>query len=180
MMKKMKDNILIWVSFFLFLFLLGFTYIQRDVIRDYLIGTMKTDTVMVEKSDTVWKTDSFFKEKPIPKYVEIVKRDTVYKNGKPIELVTENKTYNDTIECAEDTAVVTSYISGVNPNLDSLKVKLSRREIIKTNTITVTKYITPKKKFTDHFKVGVGVGYGYGMINKNFDTYLGVSINYEL
>lgn len=175
----MKDNVLIWVSFFLFLFLLGFTYIQRDVIRDYLIGTIRTDTVFEERIE--WKHDSFEIEKPIPKYIEIIKRDTVYdKEKNPIELITENKTYNDTIACAGDTAEVTSYISGVNPSLDSLKVKLSRREITKTNTITVTKYITPKKKFTDHFKVGVGVGYGYGMINKNFDVYTGISINYEL
>ena len=177
----MKNNTLIWVFAILTMIVICLLYFDvKYDIGEWLRKTPEVDTVYNERIDTLWKDTTITQTELVPTYIEIVKRDTVYKNGKPIELLTENKTYNDTIECAEDTAVVTSYISGVNPNLDSLKVKLSRREITKTNTITVTKYITPKKKFTDHFKVGVGVGYGYGMINKNFDVYTGISINYEL
>ena len=172
----MKNNALITVVLIICLILLSY-----NTFKDYLFKEPKVEKVdTVTVSDTLYKYVTLTIDRPVPKYVKIVKRDTVYKNGKPIELVTENKTYNDTIKCAEDTAVVTSYISGVNPNLDSLKVKLSRREITKTNTITITKYITPKKKFTDHFKVGVGVGYGYGFFYKGVEPYIGVGGSFDL
>lgn len=137
----------------------------------------KIDTVY--KSDTIWKHDSIKIIKPIPKYVEKVRIDTVYdENHNPIELITENKKYQDTITtCAGDTMEVMSYISGINVVQDSLKVKLSKREITKTEIIT--KYITPKKTFLDHFKIGVGVGYGIGLNSKQFEPYVGVSLNYN-
>lgn len=137
----------------------------------------KIDTIY--KSDTIWKHDSIKIIKPIPKYVEKVRIDTVYdENHNPIELITENKKYQDTITtCAGDTMEVMSYISGINVVQDSLKVKLSKREITKTEIIT--KYITPKKTFLDHFKIGVGVGYGIGLNSKQFEPYVGVSLNYN-
>lgn len=137
----------------------------------------KIDTVFT--TDTIWKHDSIEIIKPIPKYVEKVRIDTVYdENHNPIELITENKKYQDTITtCAGDTMEVMSYISGINVVQDSLKVKLSKREITKTEIIT--KYITPKKTFLDHFKIGVGVGYGIGLNSRNFEPYVGVSLNYN-
>lgn len=173
----MKNNTLIGICLFLFFFILGATYLARDDIRDYLIGTLKPDTVYEERIE--WKHDSFEIEKPIPKYIYKVKVDTVYdKEDNPVELITENKKYQLDTVCVGDTLTVTSYISGINANLDSLRVKLSKQEIIKTEIIT--KYIERPKTLKDHFKVGVGVGYGYGMFNKNFDVYTGISINYEL
>ena len=140
-------------------------------------NTNKIDTVY--KSDTIWKHDSIKIINPIPKYVEKVRIDTVYdENHNPIELITENKKYQDTITtCAGDTMEVMSYISGINVVQDSLKVKLSKREITKTEIIT--KYITPKKTFLDHFKIGVGIGYGIGLNSKQFEPYVGVSLNYN-
>lgn len=140
-------------------------------------NTNKIDTVY--KSDTIWKHDSIKIIKPIPKYVEKVRIDTVYdEKHNPIELITENKKYQDTITtCAGDTMEVMSYISGINVVQDSLKVKLSKREITKTEIIT--KYITPKKTFLDHFKIGVGIGYGIGLNSKQFEPYVGVSLNYN-
>lgn len=137
----------------------------------------KIDTVFSERIE--WKHDSIEIIKPIPKYIEKVRVDTVYdKDNNPIELITENKTYQDTITtCAGDTMEVTSYIKGINVTQDSLKVKLSKREIIRTETIT--KYITPKKNFIDHFKIGVGVGYGIGLKSKELEPFIGVSLNYN-
>lgn len=173
----MKDNVLIWVSFFLFLFLLGFTYIQRDVIRDYLIGTNRTDTVMVEKSDTIWKTDSFYKEKQVPRYIEILRTDTFYKkDGRDTIFKFENKKYKDTICIENDSIELQSFISGINSNLDSTKVKLKKSEIIKTNTITVTKYIEKPKK---HFHITPQLGVGYGIFSKQPDAYIGFGLSYE-
>lgn len=137
----------------------------------------KTDTITI--SDTVWKLDSVKIIKPIQKYVEKVKIDTVYNdNGDTIQLITENKKYQDTITtCAGDTMAVTSYISGINATLDSLKVNLSKQEIIKTEIIT--KYITPKKKFIDHFKVGPSITAGYDLTNRQWGVMAGVSVTYN-
>jgi hypothetical protein len=176
-----KNNTLIWVFAILTMIVICLLYFDvKYDIGEWLRKTPEVDTVYNEKIDTLWKDTTITQTELVPTYIEIVKRDTVYKNGKPIELLTENKTYNDTIECAEDTAVVTSYISGVNPNLDSLKVKLSRREIIKTNTITITKYIEKKKTFLDRFHIGVQGGYGYGFNYKGLEPYIGLGGSFDI
>lgn len=137
----------------------------------------KTDTIYKEKIE--WKHDSVEIVKPIPKYIEKVRVDTVYdKENNPIELITENKTYQDTITtCAGDTMEVTSYIKGIAVTQDSLKVKLSKQEVIRTEIIT--KYVTPKKSFIDHFNIGVGIGYGIGLKNKELEPFVGISFGYN-
>lgn len=174
----MKNNTLIIVAI---IFSLVTFFISKNYTKfiNYIIDNYsnKADTVYTTKIE--WKHDSIEIIKPIPKYVEKVRIDTVYdEKHNPIELITENKKYQDTITtCAGDTMEVMSYISGINVVQDSLKVKLSKREITKTETIT--KYITPKKKFLDHFKIGIGVGYGYGFSSKQFEPYAGISLNYN-
>lgn len=172
-MKKTKYIILIILTCILSIFL----YNNYNNIKEYILHVNRVDTVFY--TDTVWKLDSVEIIKPVPKYIEKIRIDTVYdKNDNPIEIITENKKYQDTITtCAGDTMAVTSYISGINATLDSLKVNLSKQEITKTEIIT--KYITPKKKFIDHFKIGVGVGYGLGLTNKNFEPFVGFSLNYN-
>lgn len=135
----------------------------------------KIDTVTV--SDTIWKTDSFEVVKPIPKYIKVVKTDTITKDT---VLQTENKTYTDTLCVQNDTAIVTSNIQGINAELLSTEVMLKKQEITKTNTITITKYVEKPRTFKDHFSLGVGMGYGYGLNNKQFEPFIGVSFNYNL
>ena len=106
-----------------------------------------------------------------------MKTDTVYdKQGNEIELITDNKTYIDTICAQRDTAIVTSYISGVNAKLDSLKVEMKKSEVIKTNTIEVTKYIKQNKRFN----VGVQTGVGYGFASKQIEPYVGVGLQINI
>lgn len=137
----------------------------------------RIDTIL--KVDTIRHVDTFNIEKTKPIYIKTVKIDTLYNNiGDTVQLVKENKVYKDSIiTCAGDSLEVTSYISGYEAEKDSLKVKLSRREIIKTEYIT--KYITQPKNFKDHFKIGAGIGYGYGLNNKEFEPYIGINFGYN-
>lgn len=137
----------------------------------------KIDTII--QRDTIRHVDTVEIIKPVPEIIKVIKIDTVFsEKGDTIELIKTSKKYKDTITtCAKDTMEVTSYISGYDATLDSLKVKLSKQEIIKT--VEITKYITPQKKFIDHFKIGIGIGYGIGLNSKNFEPFVGVSLNYN-
>lgn len=138
---------------------------------------IKTDTITTTKTDTLWRDTTITKTDTKVKYIQVVKTDTVYdKQGNEIELITDNKTYIDTICAQKDTAIVTSYISGVNAKLDSLKVEMKKSEVIKTNTIEVTKYIKQNKRFN----IGVQTGVGYGFASKQIEPYIGVGLQINI
>ena len=138
---------------------------------------IKTDTITTTKTDTLWRDTTITKTDTKVKYIQVVKTDTVYdKKGNEIELITDNKTYIDTICAQKDTAIVTSYISGVNAKLDSLKVEMKKSEVIKTNTIEVTKYIKQNKRFN----VGVQTGVGYGFTSRQIEPYVGFGIQINI
>ena len=148
----------------------------------YQVGEMRSepleisDTVTV--NDTVWNTDSFEVVKPIPKIVKVVKRDTVYtEKGDTIQLTTENKTYKDTICVQNDTAIVTSNIQGINAELLSTEVMLKKQEIIKTNTITITKYIEKPKKL---FNIQPQATFGYDALNRNWGAVIGIGVGINI
>ena len=134
----------------------------------------RTDTLVI--SDTVFQKDTFIIEKPIPKYIEVLKIDTVFnEKGDTIQLVTENKIYNDTLCNQNDSIILQSSIRGINPTLDYIKADWRRQNI--TNTIEITKYIKTKpKRFTFNPQIGVG----YGVFNKRPDVFFGVGISVNL
>lgn len=132
----------------------------------------KIDTVTV--SDTIWKTDSFEVVKPIPKYIKVVKTDTITKDT---VLQTENKTYTDTLCVQNDTAIVTSNIQGINAELLSTEVMLKKQEITKTNTITITKYVEKPRKLIN---VQPQCTFGYDPLNRNWGAVVGVGIGINL
>ena len=176
-MKKMKlnNNVLLVVGL-LICILMGCTLWYAQTLPK--VG--ETDTIWSTKIDTIWKDTTITKIKSVPKYIEKIKTDTVYtSNGDSIFLETENKIYNDTLTCKNDSIILQSYISGINSNLDSIKADWRKSETIITNTVEITKYIEKKKTFFDHFKVGVVVGYGYGFKNKDIEPFAGISINYN-
>lgn len=173
-MKMMKNNTLITVSILFLLIIFGGFYASK--LFDNKV--IDTDTIFSTKTDTLWKDTTITKCKLVPKYIEVIKKDTVYdKEQNPIELVSENKVYEDTLICAKDTAVVTSYIKGINASQDSIKVWLKKSEITKTNTIEITKYIE-KKRNRIHIVPNVSVG--YGLVNKKPDIYVGIGIGLDL
>ena len=168
--KMLKNNTLLYVAFILAVLMLGGYWVHRHYNLDELIT--KTDTITT--TDTIYKTDTFTLIKPKPVYVSVLKTDTLYTNqGEPIQLITEQKTYKDTICAQNDTAIITSYISGVNANLDSLNLQLNRREIIRTNTVEITKFVKKKQRFSISPQLGVG----YGLINRKPDIYAGIGIS---
>ena len=142
---------------------------------------IKTDTITTTKTDTLWKDTTITKTDTKVKYIQVVKTDTVYdKQGNEIELITDNKTYIDTICAQKDTAIVTSYISGVNAKLDSLKVEMKKSEVIKTNTVTVEKYIKEQKKLWDRIHLQPQATFGYDPINKNWGAVIGLGVGIDI
>lgn len=173
----MKNNELIIVTLFFCIIAFFVAHFGLKMPQNVI----QTDTTYISKTDTLYNTDTFNIIKPKTVYVTKTKTDTLFtKEGKDTMLVSENKVYKDTICAQKDTAIVTSYIQGINAQLDSVTLKLNRREIIKTNTIEITKYVTKPKKFTDRFHIGLGVGYGYGLRNKEFEPFIGVSASIDL
>lgn len=163
-----KWLILALVAAFLILtFIVGYRYGEM---RSEAQETSDTVTV----TDTLWKTDSFEVIKPIPKYIKVVKTDTITQDT---VLETENKTYIDTLCVQNDTAIVTSNIQGINPELLSTEVKLKKQEITKTNTITITKYIEKPKKIIN---IQPQITAGYDPINKNWGAVIGFGVGINL
>ena len=176
-MKKTKYIILIILTCILSIFL----YNNYNNIKEYILHVNRVDTVY--HSDTIYKDTTLyiFKEKPVPKYIEIVKTDTFYKeDGTDTIFKTENKQYQDTFTCANDSIILKSYISGQNPVIDSISAEWKRQETIITNTVTITKYIEKKRTFWNRFHFGVQAGYGYGFSSKQFEPYLGIGGSFDL
>lgn len=169
-----NSNTLIFVCFFIILAILGGFYFGKCYFNEKI---EKIDTVI--KRDTVIDRDTFtfFKDKLVPIYRTVKKIDTVFtEKGDTIPLITENKTYIDTVCAQKDTAIVTSYMSGINAQIDSLRVEMRTTKETITNTIEVTKYITKPKKVN----IGLQGGYGYGFKSRQLEPYvgIGVSINF--
>ena len=180
-----KNNKLIYITIILCILSFLILYINNNYnnILNYIIDkyTNRTDTIVQVDTLKITDTLTFYKEKPIPKYIEKVKTDTVFtSNGDSMFLKTENKIYKDSLCVQNDTAIVTNYISGINANLDSTKVQLKKTKEIITNTIEITKYIEKKKTFLDRFHIGIQAGYGYGFNSKQLEPYVGLGGSFDL
>lgn len=116
-----------------------------------------TDTIFVHTVDTVKVNNSEI----IYRDVHIL--DTIY--IKDTAMLFEQKVFEDSIS--------TIYISGVNPELDSIEYRIPR------DTLIVSKEIiqTVKEKdnfFKNRFMIAAGAFAGYGLINKQPDVFLGI------
>lgn len=166
-----NSNTLIFVCFFIILGILGGFYFGKCHFNEKI---EKIDTII--KRDTVIDRDTFtfFKDKLVPIYRTVKKIDTVFtEKGDTIPLITENKTYIDTVCAQKDTAIVTSYMSGINAQIDSLRVEMRTTKETITNTIEVTKYITKSKKVN----IGLQGGYGYGFKSRQLEPYVGIGVS---
>jgi len=135
-----------------------------------------TDTVTVERVDTVYDTATMIQFFPKPVFDTIIRIDT-FKKDTPIPYV--QRIYSDTI--TEDSGATVEYmasVSGYNPNLDTLRFRLTYPVITTeiTNTVTNTELIYKKQS-----KLGFGasVGFGYGFFSKQPDIYAGVGLTYR-
>lgn len=177
----MNSNTLIFISIAICFIILGFFYLDRSGYFDPMKEVIKTDTVFNTKTDTLWKDTTIVEKELVPKIIVKTKIDTLFnENGETVQLITESKRFDKTILSDKDTVDVQVYTSGINTSLDSLKMRLKTHREIVTNTVEVTKYVKERKRLIDKFHIQPQVGVGYGVLNKKFDTYVGVGIGFDI
>ena len=123
----------------------------------------KNDTIVIHSFDTITI------EKTNISYRDVIVLDTIYIED--TALVVEQKVYCDSLS--------TIYISGVNPELDSIEYRLPRDTI----QIEIEKIQTVKEKdnfFKNRFVVTAGVYAGYGLLNRKPDIYVGLGFGVRL
>ena len=129
---------------------------------------------IVIKRDTVWK-DSIIRE-PLP--AETINTGRVVYLRIPVKEYLPGDTVHDSIEVPipimqkryED-SLYTAWVSGYEPNLDSINLHLP------TITETITKTIV---KPSPLITFGIQAGGGYGVINRKPDIYVGVGAQLNL
>ena len=177
----MNSNTLIFTSIAICFIILGFFYLDRSGYFDPMKEVIKADTVFTTKTDTLWKDTTIVEKEIVPKIIVKTKIDTLFKeNGETVQLITESKRFDKRLISNKDTADVQVYTSGINTSLDSLKMRFKTHREIVTNTVEVTKYVNESKRFIDRFHIQPQVGVGYGVLNKKFDTYVGVGIGFDI
>lgn len=124
--------------------------------------------------DTIWKDTTIYQPQPaetvdigktvylrIP-YHEYLPGDTIHDSiDVPVPIV--QKRYDDSL--------YTAWVSGYEPNLDSIRVR--EREIITTITNVVDR---PSSRFS----IGPSVGLGYGVLNKQCDVFVGFTATWNI
>lgn len=176
----MKNNdTLMWLCLWFAIVILGTLFFMRECQTPPNIN--KIDTVYSTKTDTFWKDTTIYEKEIVPKIVEKIKVDTLYKeNGDTVQLITEAKTFEKSIISDKDTADLKIYTSGINTALDSLKMRLKTHKEVITNTVEVTKIVEKKKTVWDRFHIGLQAGYGYGFKYQGLEPYVGVGGSFDL
>ena len=140
----------------------------------YFIWRGEPQPSVVVERDTVWKDTTIYK--PVPaETVDIGK--TVYIKV-PVPKYLPGDTVHDSIEVPipitqkryED-SLYTAWVSGFEPNLDSINLRLP------TITETITKTIV---KQAPRLSVGVQGGAGVGVFSRQPDIYVGVGLQWRL
>ena len=119
--------------------------------------TVKNDTILIKSTDTITI------EKTNISYRDIIVLDTLF--VKDTSLVVEQKVFEDSIS--------TIFISGVNPELDSIKYRLPKDTVIVNSEIVHT--VQKQDSFwKNRFTISAGLFGGYGLIHRQPDVFLGV------
>lgn len=136
-------------------------------------GNQPEPSVVVEH-DTVWK-DSVIRE---PVAAETIQTGRVVYLRVPYPTAEPSDTVHDSIEVPlpivqkrYDDSLYTAWVSGFEPNLDS--IRLYWPEV----TTTVTKTIV---KQAPRLSIGVQAGAGVGIFNRQPDVYIGVGAQWRL
>ena len=136
--------------------------------------TSEPEPSIVIKRDTVWQ-DSIIRE-PLP--AETINTGRVVYLRIPVPGPSDTITLHDSIDVPVpiyqkryDDSLYTAWVSGYEPNLDSINLRLP------TITETVTKTIV---KPSPLITVGIQAGAGYGVINRKPDIYVGVGAQVNL
>lgn len=134
------------------------------------------DTLIIHSVDTVYH-DTIIKDTVLqPKYIKVLKRDTVFtSNGDTLELVREAKTYNKRLTINQDTADLKICVSGIETSLDSLKMRLKTHETIKT--VEVIKLVEKPRKL---FEFKPQITGGYDPLRKEWGVLVGFGCSINL
>lgn len=132
-------------------------------VKETVKTVVKTDTITqyIERVDTVVK--------PRPVFTEILRVDTVKADT---VLVYESKRYNVPVATDSVNGEIGVVASGVYVSVDTVDWRLS------FPVRTITKEIETEKviKQKSHLNWGIGIGYGYGVIHRQSDLFVGVSV----
>lgn len=168
-------------KFLLFLFCcafiasLAYNYYQWSMMKNQPVKTeRKTEIKYIEKKDSMpeAKSSRVVGRRKIPLLVS-----TPSGNENPDSMraaVQDSTEVEITQKVYSDDSTYTAYVSGVNPNLDSIFVK--QKEV--TNSILETRTLQVKK--FRRWNVGLIGGYGYGLKSKNLEPFIGVGITISL
>jgi hypothetical protein len=130
------------------------------------ISPILVDTVWT-KPDTLWN-DKWIKAKQVP-----AKIDTVWENGKPVEVAV-----SDTV-IEIDSSKIWAVYYGSPHNYFDIYAKI--KEKIITQIETITKIIPPEPEtFWDRWGISAQAGYGYGVSSKQLEPYIGIGIHYKI
>ena len=167
----------------LLLFLFCCAFIASLVYNYYQWSMMNSQPVKIER-----KTEIKYIEKkdsmPEVKSSKVVGRTKItflchHEQGtesldSTCEAVRDSVEVEITQKVYSDDSTYTAYVSGVNPNLDSIFVKQKEvtHSILETRTLQV-------KKFR-RWNVGLIGGYGYGFKSKNLEPFIGVGVTISL
>jgi len=137
------------------------------LVRSY---TADVEQEIVTKFDTTYihDTDTLYLEKEKICYKTITVYDSIFIHTDTV-LLFEQKCYEDSLSKI--------YISGIEPEIDSIFHYIPRDTVVIENTTTITKH---KKQGWGQF-VGVGVSGGYGVSisqTPQFSPFVGVTVTY--
>ena len=180
----MKKKVLICAGLVVLMFLMGYLG-ARFALSRCGETTLPTDTVRVTVVDTVTY------RQPVPVDSVVVRYVTkVLKAAKPAADATGTVVDSTLVAQTERTDSVTveipitqkmyetedykAYVSGYEPNLDSIFVY--RKTI--TETVTITE--KPKGALKDRLGFGVVLGAGYGTIHKQADVFVGAGLFFRI
>ena len=144
------------------------------VMNIYFLSRPEPEPSVVIERDTVWKDTTIYK--PVPaETVDIGK--TVYLRI-PYPVPSGRDTIHDSIDVPipiiqkrYDDSLYTAWVSGFEPNLDSINLRLP------TITETITKTIV---KPSPRLSFGIQGGAGVGVFSRQPDIYVGVGFQWRM
>lgn len=132
------------------------------------------DTLVMERRDTIIIRDTIstvITPRPISR--TIIKTDTILRDTVLEHISIHTK---DTLNLPSCTAILDVFASGVDVDIDSVKIDAQ----ITTPQIEITKYVERPKKLKDRLHITPQIGVGYGLITNKPDIYVGIGLSIEL
>ena len=140
---------------------------------------VETDTVFQERIDTIHLTHTVTRYRPQP-----TRTDTIFVTDAQTQEVAQHikKTYEvDSLHidttCTPPASVNYHLLVRTDNNdVDSIALRFNVNYPKITQTQTITKTITKKKRWN----YGIQTGFGYGIYNRKPDLYIGVGLQYNI